>query len=42
LSVTAGGTTYPEAQNAAMGRCNSDERSQGRCQPRTAACADGR
>jgi hypothetical protein len=42
LSFTAGGNTYPEAQNAAMGRCNSDERSQGRCQPRTAACADGR
>jgi len=42
LSFTAGGTTYPEAQNAAMGRCNADERSQGRCQPRTAACADGR
>jgi hypothetical protein len=42
LSFTAGGNTYPEAQNAAMSRCNSDERSQGRCQPRTAACADGR
>lgn len=42
LSFTAGGMTYPDAQNAAMGRCNSDERSQGRCQPRTAACADGR
>jgi hypothetical protein len=42
LAFTAGGMTYPEAQNAAMGRCNSDERSQGRCQPRTAACADGR
>lgn len=42
LSFTAGGMTYPEAQNAAIGRCNSDERSQGRCQPRTAACADGR
>jgi hypothetical protein len=42
LSFTAGGTTYPEAQNAAMGRCNADERSQGNCQPRTAACADGR
>jgi hypothetical protein len=42
LSFTAGGETYPEAQNAAMGRCNSDERSQGRCQSRTAACADGR
>ena len=42
LSFTSGGPTYPEAQSAAMGRCNSDERSQGRCQPRTAACADGR
>jgi hypothetical protein len=42
LSFTAGGDTYPEAQNAAMARCNSDERSGGRCQPRTAACADGR
>jgi hypothetical protein len=42
LAFTAGGMTYPEAQSAAMGRCNSDERSQGRCQPRTAACADGR
>jgi hypothetical protein len=42
LSFTAGGETYPEAQNAAMARCNADERSQGRCQPRTAACADGR
>lgn len=42
LSFTAGGNTYPEAQNAAMDRCNSDERSHGRCQPRTAACADGR
>jgi len=42
LSFTAGGTTYPEAQNAAIARCNADERSQGRCQPRTAACADGR
>ena len=42
LSFTAGGMTYPEAQNAALGRCNSDERTQGRCQPRTAACADGR
>ncbi len=42
LSFTAGGMTYPEAQSAAIGRCNADERSQGRCQPRTAACADGR
>lgn len=42
LSFTAGGMTYPAAQNAAMERCNSDERTQGRCQPRTTACADGR
>jgi hypothetical protein len=42
LSFTAGGMTYPAAQNAAMDRCNSDERTQGRCQPRTTACADGR
>jgi uncharacterized protein DUF4189 len=42
LSFTAAGNTYPDAQNAAMYRCNSDERTQGHCQPRTAACADGR
>lgn len=42
LSFTSGGYTYPEAQNAVLARCNSDERTQGRCQPRTAACADGR
>jgi hypothetical protein len=42
LSFTAGGMTYPTAQSAAMDRCNSDERTQGRCQPRTTACADGR
>jgi hypothetical protein len=42
LSFTAGGMTYPEAQSNALGRCNSDERSQGRCQTRTTACADGR
>lgn len=42
LSFTAGGNTYPDAQSAAMYRCNSDERTQGHCQPRTAACADGR
>jgi hypothetical protein len=42
LSFTAGGDTYPDAQNAALARCNSDERTQGRCVPRTAACADGR
>ena len=42
LSFTAGGETYPEAQSAALDRCNSDERSQGRCTSRIAACADGR
>jgi uncharacterized protein DUF4189 len=42
LSFTAGGMTYPDAQKAALERCNSDERSQGQCQSRTAACADGR
>jgi len=42
LSFTAGGATYPEAQSAAIGRCNADERSQDRCRSRAAACADGR
>jgi hypothetical protein len=42
LSFTDGGNTYPEAQTAAMDRCNSDERTQGNCQLRMAACADGR
>jgi hypothetical protein len=42
LSFTAIGSTYPEAQSNALGRCNADERSQGQCQTRTAACADGR
>jgi len=42
LSFTAGGMTYPDAQNAALGRCNEDERSRGHCQSRVAACADGR
>ncbi|WP_291571702.1 DUF4189 domain-containing protein [Bradyrhizobium sp.] len=42
LSYTAGGNTYPEAQNAAMARCNADERTRGNCQFRTAVCADGR
>jgi hypothetical protein len=42
LSFTWGGDTYPAAQNGAMNRCNSDERTQGRCQLRTAVCADGR
>ncbi len=42
LSFTAGGMTYPTAQGAAMGRCNSDERTRGRCEFRVVACADGR
>jgi len=42
LSFTAGGETYPEAQNAALSVCNSDERSRGHCTSRIAACADGR
>jgi Domain of unknown function (DUF4189) len=42
LSFTAGGNTYPEATNAALNSCNSDERSQGHCTYRVAACADGR
>jgi Domain of unknown function (DUF4189) len=42
LSFTAGGMTYPDAQRSALDRCNADERSQGRCQTRTTACADGR
>ena len=42
LSFTAPGMTYPEAQSAALGRCNADERTRGRCQSRTTACADGR
>jgi hypothetical protein len=42
LSFTAIGPTYPDAQSAAMQRCNSDERSQGQCQTRVAGCADGR
>jgi hypothetical protein len=42
LSFTAIGPTYPDAQSAALQRCNSDERSQGQCQTRVAACADGR
>ena len=42
LSFTAGAETYPESQRAAMQRCNSDERTGGRCQLRTAVCADGR
>jgi len=42
LSFTAAGDTYPNAQNAALARCNSDERTRGRCQTRTTVCADGR
>ena len=33
--------TYPEPQANAMSRCNYDQRTNGRCQLRTAVCADG-
>ena len=42
ISYTAGGSTFPEAQSAALNRCNADGRTRGRCQFRTAVCADGR
>jgi hypothetical protein len=42
LSFSAGGRTVPEAQHAAMERCNSDTRTRGRCQLRTTVCGDGR
>jgi hypothetical protein len=42
LSYTAGGDTYPEAQRAALARCNADERTRGNCQSRNVTCADGR
>jgi hypothetical protein len=42
LSFTAGGDTYPEAQSAALARCNADERTHGNCQSRNVTCADGR
>jgi TPR repeat protein len=41
-SYTAGGATYPEAQNNALERCNSDGRNRGRCKTRNTFCADGR
>lgn len=42
LSFTARGSTFPEAQTNALNYCNSDSRTGGRCQFRTAVCADGR
>ena len=42
LAYTAGGSTFPEAQRNALDRCNSDGRTRGRCEFRTAVCADGR
>jgi Domain of unknown function (DUF4189) len=42
LSFTAGALTGPEAQLAAMKRCNDDSRTRGRCQLRTMVCGDGR
>ena len=42
LAFTGGARTYPEAQQAALARCNHDERTRGRCQIRTVVCGDGR
>ena len=42
LSFTAKGLTFPEAQTNALNYCNSDQRTGGGCQFRTAVCADGR
>lgn len=42
LSFTGGGTTSPDAQRAAMDRCNADKRTRQRCQLRTVVCGDGR
>jgi hypothetical protein len=42
LSFTAGGTSLPEAQRAAMDRCNDDARTRGKCQLRAMVCGDGR
>ena len=41
LSFSGGGTTVPEAQNAAMEYCKKDRRTRG-CQLRTTVCGDGR
>ncbi len=42
LSFTGGGLTSPDAQRAALNRCNEDRRTRGRCQLRTVVCGDGR
>jgi Domain of unknown function (DUF4189) len=42
LSFSAGGTSVPQAQKAAMDRCNDDRRTRGKCQLRTTVCGDGR
>ena len=42
LSFTAGGPTTPDAQKAALERCNSDQRTNKRCQLRIVVCGDGR
>jgi hypothetical protein len=41
-SYTGGGLTSPEAQKAAIERCNADRRSGNRCSLRTVVCGDGR
>jgi Domain of unknown function (DUF4189) len=42
LSFTAGGSSGPDAQAAAMARCSDDSRTRGQCQLRTMVCGDGR
>jgi hypothetical protein len=42
LSFTSGAGTTPEAQKAAVDRCNADSRTRKRCQLRTVVCGDGR
>jgi hypothetical protein len=42
LSFTGGADSSAAAQQKALDRCNADQRSRGRCQLRTVACADGR
>src|ERR1043166_3745770 len=41
LSFSGGGTSMPEAQNAAMEYCKKDRRTRS-CQLRTTVCGDGR
>jgi hypothetical protein len=42
LTFTAAGMTTPDAQKAALERCNADSRTSRRCQLRIVVCGDGR